>query len=211
MNPKVDVFLESSKKWTIEFVKLRQILLDCLLEEELKWGTPCYTFQQANILLFHGFKEHCALTFFKGALLQDEKLLLHKLGKHTQAGRQFRFKNVNEILELESMIKAYIFEAIEVEKAGLKVEAKNHAEYTVPSEFQIQLDANEVLRQSFYALTPGRQRGYLMYFSDAKQSPTRIARIDKYKERIIQRKGLMDCICGLSKRMPVCDGSHKWA
>ncbi len=209
MNPNVDLFIDSSKKWAVEFTKLRHIILNCLLVEELKWGVPCYTFQQANILLYHGFKEYCALTFFKGALLQDEKSLLHKLGKHTQAGRQLRFKNISEIVELEAMIKAYIVEALEVEKAGLKVEVKSHTDYTVPSEFQIQLDANEVLHQSFYALTPGRQRAYLLFFSDAKQSPTRIARIEKYKERIINGKGIMDCVCGLSKRMPTCDGSHK--
>lgn len=209
MNPKVDEFIGKAKNWQEEFEKLRTIVLDCQLTEELKWRQPCYTFQDNNIAIIGGFKEYCALMFFKGSLLQDAHCILVEPGENTQSGRQIRFDNVEEIVEMESILKAYIFEAIEVEKAGLKVEFKKVSEYTIPDEFQKRLDENPDLKVAFEALTPGRQKGYFLYFSAPKQSKTREARIQKYNRKILDRKGFHDCICGLSKKMPSCDGSHK--
>ncbi len=192
MNPKVDFFFVKAKKWQEEFEKLRTLILDCGLNEELKWGVPCYTFEGSNILLIHGFKEYCAVLFFKGALLNDPKNILVQQTKNVQSARQVRFTHVKEIIKQEAILKSYIYEAIEVEKAGLKLNLKKTKEYKVPQEFQIALNENPSLKTAFYALTPGRQRGYLLYFSSAKQSKTRQSRIEKYKSDILKGKGLND-------------------
>jgi uncharacterized protein YdeI (YjbR/CyaY-like superfamily) len=192
MNPKVDVFLSKAKQWQEEFEKLRMIILDCQLTEELKWGKPCYTFQKKNIVLIHGFKEYCALLFIKGALLNDAKGILVTQTENTQAARQIRFTNVREIVEMEPILKAYIYEAIEVEKAGLKVKFKKTSEFIIPEEFQNKLDEIPALKTAFNALTPGRQRAYILYFSQPKQSKTREARVEKYTQQILNGKGLND-------------------
>ena len=192
MNPKVDFYFSKAKKWQEEFEKLRMIILDCQLTEELKWGCPCYTFQKSNIVLIHGFKEYCALLFFKGALLNDTNGILIQQTKNVQAARQIRFTNVREIVEMKSILKAYIYEAIEVEKAGLKVNFKKTIEFIIPEEFQKNLDKNPVLKTAFDALTPGRQRGYLFYFSQPKQSKTRESRVKKCMQQILNGKGLND-------------------
>jgi len=192
MNPKVDVFLSKAKKWQEEFEKLRMIILDCQLTEELKWGVPCYTFQKKNIVLIHGFKEYCALLFIKGALLNDANGILIKQTENTQAARQIRFTNVREIVEMEPILKAYIYEAIEVEKAGLKVNFTKNTELIFPEEFQNKLDENPALKTAFDALTPGRQRAYNLYFSAPKQSKTRESRVEKCMQQILNGKGLND-------------------
>ncbi|WP_420539088.1 YdeI/OmpD-associated family protein [Paenibacillus polymyxa] len=192
MNPKVDVYLGKVNKWKAEMEKLRAIMLDCQLTEELKWGKPCYMFQNSNIAIIQGFKEHCALMFFKGALLKDPKGILIKPGEDTQAGRQIRFTNVEEIVEMETILKAYIIEAVEVEKAGLKVDFKKNTELIFPEEFQAKLDENPALKTAFAALTPGRQRAYIMHFSAPKQSKTRESRIEKCMQDILAGKGLND-------------------
>ncbi|HEX7474449.1 MAG TPA: DUF1801 domain-containing protein, partial [Dehalococcoidales bacterium] len=173
MNPKVDFYFIKEKKWQEELEKLRTIILDCQLTEELKWGVPCYTFQKSNVVLIHVFKEYCAILFVKGALLQDAHGILITQTENVQAARQIRFTNVQEIVEMETILKAYIYEAIEVEKAGLKVNYKKATEFSIPDEFQNKLDENPALETAFYALTPGRQRAYLLYFSAPKQSKTR--------------------------------------
>ena len=190
MNPKVDEFLRNAQKWQEEFEKLRMIVLDCGLSEELKWGVPCYTFEKRNIVLMHGFKEYCALLFVKGALLNDAKGILITQTENVQAARQIRFSNVREIVEIEAILKAYIYEAIEVEKAGLKVNFKKTTEYSIPEEFQNKLDETPALKTAFEALTPGRQRAYILYFSAPKQSKTREARVEKYMQQILNGKGL---------------------
>ena len=192
MNPKVDFYFKKAKKWQEEFEKLRMIVLDCQLIEELKWGCPCYTFQESNIVLIHGFKEYCALLFFKGSLLPDSNGILIQQTKNVQAGRQIRFTNIEEIMELEPILKVYIQEAIEVEKAGLKVKLKKASEYSIPEEFQKKLDENPALKIAFDALTPGRQRAYIFYFSEPKQSQTRESRIEKWMQQILNGKGLND-------------------
>jgi uncharacterized protein YdeI (YjbR/CyaY-like superfamily) len=179
MNPKVDFFLSKAKKWKEEFKKLRIIVLDCGLTEELKWGKPCYTFQNSNIVLIHGFKDYCALLFFKGVLLKDTKGILIQQTENVQAARQIRFTNLREIVKMEPIMKAYIKEAIEVEKTGLKVNFKRTSEFKIPEEFQNKLDEIPALKAAFGALTPGRQRAYLFYFSQPKQSQTREARVEK--------------------------------
>jgi uncharacterized protein YdeI (YjbR/CyaY-like superfamily) len=190
-NPKVDWFFNKGQ-WQEEFEKLRMIVLDCGLTEELKWGCPCYTFQKRNIVLMHGFKEYCALLFFKGALLKDAKGILIQQTENVQAARQIRFTNVREIIKLKTIVKAYIKEAIEVEKAGVKVNLKKTAEFKMPGEFQNKLNESPALKRAFAALTPGRQRGYLLHFSAAKQSKTRQARIEKAMPQILTGKGLND-------------------
>jgi uncharacterized protein YdeI (YjbR/CyaY-like superfamily) len=192
MNSRVDAFLGKAKKWREEFEKLRMIVLDCGLTEELKWGKPCYTFEQSNIVIIQGFKEYCALLFFKGALLHDANGILVKPGEHTQAGRQIRFTNVGEIVEMEPILKAYIHEAIEVERAGLKVDLKKTAAFTIPEEFQSKLDKSPALKTAFDALTPGRQRAYLLHFSAPKQRKTRESRVEKCIPQILNGKGLND-------------------
>jgi uncharacterized protein YdeI (YjbR/CyaY-like superfamily) len=188
-NPKVDGYLRKSKKWQAEMGKLRRISLDCGLTEELKWGKPCYTFQESNIVIIQGFKEFCALLFCKGALLADPRGILKKFG--WQAARRIPFTNVREIVGMERILKAYIREAVEAEKAGLKVKLKKNPE-PVPEEFQNKLDEIPALKAAFEALTPGRQRGYILYFSGAKQSKTRESRVEKCMPQILKGKGLND-------------------
>jgi len=190
-NPKVDSVLRQEKKWREEFETLRSIVLDFQLTEDLKWYQPCYTFQGKNVVLIHGFKEFCALMFFKGALLKDRKRILATPGQH-QSARQIRFTNVREIVKMESTLRAYIREAIEVEKAGLKVKLKKTADFKLPDEFQKQLDEIPALKTAFYALTPGRQRNYIFHFSQPKQSKTREARVEKCMKLILKGKGLND-------------------
>lgn len=192
MNPKVDFYFSKSEKWQKEIEKLRTIVLDCQLNEELKWGVPCYTFQKSNIVLIHEFKEYCALLFFKGALLNDANSILVQQTENVQSARQIRFTHIQEIIDLEPVLKTYIYEAIEVEKAGLKVELKKTKEFNVPEEFETKLNADTDLKTAFYALTPGRQRGYLLHFSAAKQSKTRESRIEKSIPQILNGKGLDD-------------------
>jgi len=192
MNPKVDFFFDKDTKWQKEYEKLRKIALDCGLEEQLKWGCPCYTFQKTNIVLIHGFKEYCAYLFFKGALLNDPDGILIQQTKNVQSARQIRFTNVREISKMERILKAYIFEAIEVEKAGLKVALKKTEDFKIPGEFQVKLDKLPALKKAFNALTPGRQRAYIFYFSQAKQSKTREERVKKYMKQILSGKGLED-------------------
>lgn len=209
MNLKVDNYLSSVKNWKEELEQLRTFVLDCNLVEDLKWGVPCYMYEKSNIVLIHAFKDYCALLFMKGALLQDEKGVLIQQTENVQSGRQIRFTSLKEIVKMKAIIKAYIFEAVEVEKAGLKVEHKNTEEFSVPVEFQNKLNKMPDLNKAFKALTPGRQRAYLLYFAGAKQSATRISRIENYTQRILDGIGFNDCTCGLSKKMPRCDGSHK--
>jgi uncharacterized protein YdeI (YjbR/CyaY-like superfamily) len=192
MNPKVDAYLSRSKKWQEEFEKLRMIILACGLTEELKWGVPCYTFEKRNIVLIHGFKEYCALLFFKGALLNDAKGILIQQTKNVQAARQVRFTNLLEIVKLKPILKAYIQEAIEAEKAGLKVNFKKTTEFKIPEEFQNKLGELPALKTAFYALTPGRQRAYILHFSQPKQSKTRESRVEKCMRQILNGKGLND-------------------
>ena len=191
-NSKVDFFFNKTGKWQEEFRKLRTIILNCGLTEELKWGQPCYTFKKSNVVLIHGFKEYCALLFFKGALLRDAKGILIQQTENVQAARQVRFSNVREIVKMEPILKAYIKEAIKVENAGLEVNYKKTSEFKVPEEFQNKLDAIPTLKAAFDALTPGRQRGYLLYFSGAKQSHTRESRAKKCMPQILKGKGLND-------------------
>ena len=208
-DPKVDEFLNNVTKWQQEMKKLRVIVLDCGLKEEIKWRLPCYTYQNNNIVIIQNFKEYCAVGFFKGALLKDRKNILGKPGEHTQAGRLIRFTSLKEIEKLELTIKEYIYEAIANEKAGLKIKMKETSEFNIPEELQQKFKDDPDFKTAFENLTQGRQRGYLLHFAQAKHSDTRISRIEKNVERIYNGKGLTDCICGHSKRMPNCDGSHK--
>lgn len=192
MNPKVDWFFDKDTNWQKEYEQLRKICLDCGLTEELKWGCPCYTFENRNIVLIHGFKEYCALLFFKGALLKDPDNILIQQTENVQSARQIRFTNVKEIIKLEKVLKAYIYEAVEVEKAGLKVTLKKTDEFKVPEEFQKKLKEMPRLKTAFKALTPGRQRAYLFYFSQPKQSKTRESRIEKSIQQILDGRGLND-------------------
>jgi len=192
MNPKVNWFFDKDTQWQKEFRKLRTIILDCNLTEELKWGQPCYTFEKSNIVLMHGFKEYCALLFFKGALLKDKKSILIQQTENVQSARQIRFTHVREIDKLKATIKAYVYEAIEVEEAGLKVKYKKTSEFKIPEELQSKLEKNKKLKTAFEALTPGRQRAYIFHFSQAKQSKTREARVEKSIPQILEGKGLDD-------------------
>lgn len=193
MNPKVvDRFLEGAKKWKVEMTLLREICLECGLREDFKWMHPCYTFQDKNVVLIHGFKEYCALLFHKGVLLKDTDKILIQQTENVQAARQLRFTSLQEIIDLKPTIKAYIFEAIEVEKAGLEMTLKKTSEFNMPDELKEALDNNPDLKAAFHSLTPGRQRGYLLHFSQAKQSKTRVSRIEKYIPHILQGKGLND-------------------
>ena len=192
MNPKVNFYFSKAKRWQEELAKLRTIVLDCGLTEELKWGVPCYTIQKSNIVLIHVFKEYCALLFFKGALLHDTNGILIQQTENVQAARQIRFTNVREIVKMKPILKAYIYEAIEVEKAGLKVNFKKTAEFIIPEEFQNKLDELPALKTAFDALTPGRQRAYNLYFSAPKQSKTRESRVEKWMQQILHGKGLND-------------------
>ncbi len=192
MNPAVDFYFSKETKWQKEIEQLRKIVLDCGLTEELKWGCPCYTFEKSNIVLIHVFKEYCAFLFFKGALLNDANGILIQQTENVQSARQARFTNVQAIAKLKTILKAYIYEAIEIEKAGLKVPLKKTTAYNIPDEFQKRLNKNKSLKTAFNALTPGRQRAYLLYFSAAKQSQTRESRIEKYIPLILKGKGLND-------------------
>ncbi|HTC20480.1 MAG TPA: YdeI/OmpD-associated family protein, partial [bacterium] len=185
-------YFSKAGRWQGEFAKLRMIVLDGQLTEELKWGCPCYTFEKKNIVLIHGFKEYCALLFFKGALMKDPKGILIQQTENVQSARQVRFTGMGEITRLEPVLKAYIREAIGVEKAGLKVKKKTTADFKVPEEFQAKLEGSPALKKAFEALTPGRQRAYLFYFSGAKQSQTREARIEKWLPQILKGKGIDD-------------------
>ncbi|MBI9050105.1 MAG: YdeI family protein [Anaerolineaceae bacterium] len=192
MNPKVDVFISNAKQWQDEFIKLRSIILDCGLTEELKWGKPCYAFEEKNIVIIQGFKEYCALLFVKGALLKDPQHILITQTENVQAARQLRFTNTQQIIEIEPVLKAYVLEAIEAEKSGLKVEYKKTTEFNMPEEFQEILDEMPDLQTAFDALTPGRQRAYLLHFSAPKQSKTRTARVEKHIQQIFAGNGLND-------------------
>ena len=192
MNPKVDFYFTKAKKWQEELSQLRLIILDCGLTEELKWGCPCYTYHNKNIVLIHAFKEYCALLFFKGALLNDPRNILVQQTKNVQSARQIRFTNSTEITKLTRHLKAYIYEAIEVEKAGLKVESKKASAYPIPKEFKKKLKEQPSLKNAFEALTSGRQRGYILYFSAPKLSKTRETRVEKYMPQILKGKGLND-------------------
>jgi uncharacterized protein YdeI (YjbR/CyaY-like superfamily) len=191
-NPKVDALLRNAEKWKEEFETLRTIVLDCELTEEVKWYQPCYTFQKRNIVLLHGFKEYCALLFFKGVLLKDPKRILIQQTENVQAARQIRFTNVREIVRLKPVLKAFIHEAIEIEKVGVKVKLKKTADFKIPQEFKKKLDELPALKTAFEALTPGRQRGYIFHFSQPKQSKTREARIERCMQQIFNGKGLDD-------------------
>jgi uncharacterized protein YdeI (YjbR/CyaY-like superfamily) len=192
MNPQVDGYIRKNEKWQAELAELRTIVLDCGLTEDVKWKVPCYTFEDRNIVLMHVFKEYCALLFPKGVLLKDPVNILIQQTQNVQSARQIRFTHVDEIVEMESILKAYIQEAIDVEKAGLEVEFKETSEFSMPAELQNTFNENPALKTAFEALTPGRQRGYLLYFSDAKQAKTRRSRIEKYTQQILDGKGLND-------------------
>lgn len=192
MNPKVDFFFSKDNQWHAAFEKMRAIILDCGLDEELKWGNPCYTYGKKNIVLIHGFKEYCAILFFKGALLQDPDGVLIQQTENVQAPRQMRFANAKQVTQLAKTIKAYVYEAIEVEQAGLKVEMKKSTDLVLAEELQSKLDEDAELKKAFEALTPGRQRAYNLYFSAPKQSKTRESRIEKYYQQILDGKGLND-------------------
>ena len=192
MNPKVDWYFEKNKKWQVEIETMRAIALGCGLNEELKWGVPCYTSDESNIVLIHVFKDYCAFLFFKGVLLKDPKGILVQQTQNVQAARQIRFTNVKDIVKMKATLKTYIQEAIKVEKAGLKVPMKKTKEFDMPDEFKSKLEENATLKKAFFALTPGRQRGYLLHFSSAKQSATREARVKKYMPQILKGKGLDD-------------------
>jgi len=210
MHPKVDDYINNANTWKSELQALQTILLDCGLTEEFKWRNPCYTFKENNIVIIGEQKDSCVFSFLKGVLLADVEGILSKPGENSQSARIIRFINVQEIKDLESTLKAYVFEAIEAEKAGLKVEFSESKTHDVPEEFQTVMNENAKLKTAFEALTPGRQRGYLMFFSSAKQSKSRYARIEKYTPRILSGKGINDCTCGMSKKLPNCDGSHKY-
>jgi uncharacterized protein YdeI (YjbR/CyaY-like superfamily) len=192
MNPKVDFFFNKEGKWKKEYEKLRMIILDCGLDEKLKWGVPCYTFQEKNVVLIHGFKDYCAILFPKGALLQDPEGILIQQTKNVQSARQVRFTSAREIVKLEPVLKAYVYQAIEVERAGVKIKLKKTADFEVPEEFQTKLAKNRALKKAFEALTPGRQRSYIYYFSQPKLSKTREDRVEKYIKHILNGKGLDD-------------------
>ncbi len=210
MNPEVDIFLSKAKNWQEEMKALRAILLECGLSEKLKWGKPCYMFQKNNIVILYSLKESCAIGFMKGVLLQDSEGILLMPGENSQAGRWVKFTSMQQILAMKNSLKSYIYEAIEVEKAGLKVVFKETSDYVIPEEFQKKLGEDAALKAAFEALTPGRQKGYYLYFSAPKQSKSRAERVEKYTSRILNGKGINDCVCGISKKMPNCDGSHKY-
>lgn len=208
MNPEVDTFLINAKRWREELEILRAIVLTCGLEERLKWRQPCYAFNGKNVLIISEFKDFCVLSFLKGTLLSNSDGLLVSPGENSQHVMFMRFTSCDQIQQLEATIKATIFEAIEVEKAGLKVEKKPASELEWVPELYDKFAKSPEFQAAFEVLTPGRQRGYHLFFSGAKQAETRRDRIEKYVPRILNGKGINDCVCGLSKRMPNCDGSH---
>lgn len=208
MNPKVEEYLLNLSKWQIELTMLRNIILKCGLEEDFKWKHPCYSFQGKNIVLIHDFKEYCAILFFKGVLLDDYSNILVQQTKNVQTARQIRFTDKREIEKFEDAVKNYIYQAVEIEKRGVSAKFKKTIEFEIPNELKEFLKSNSTVNSAFNKLTEGRKRGYIIYFSEPKQSATRINRIEKSIQKILLGKGLNDCICGLSKRMPRCDGSH---
>ena len=211
MDTGVDLYISKAKSWKDEMTLLRTILLSCKLDESIKWGQPCYSSNNKNLIIIAPFKTHCDLGIFNGATLKDEKGLLVKAGLNTQSSRQLRFTNLEEIKKNKSIIASYVKEAIENEKKGLKF-IPDEADKTIHvAELETIFKKNAPLKKAFTALTPGRQRAYLIHFSGAKQSATRIARIEKYTDAILAGRGINDCTCGLSKKMPYCDGSHKYA
>ncbi|SFN86399.1 Uncharacterized conserved protein YdeI, YjbR/CyaY-like superfamily, DUF1801 family [Bizionia echini] len=209
MNEEVKKYLNGLKKWKAELTKLRKIILECGLKEEFKWMHPCYTDNGKNIVLIHDFKEYCALLFHKGVLLKDSENLLVQQTENVQSARQIRFTDLPEIHELKPTIKEYIKEAIEIEKSGKKIEKKKTSDFNIPKELEQIFSENPNFKKAFKNLSAGRQRGYLLHFDKPKQSKTKLSRIAKNMERIIDGYGLNDCVCGLSKRKPNCDGSHK--
>ncbi|TNJ47165.1 DUF1801 domain-containing protein [Tamlana fucoidanivorans] len=209
MNQDVNTYLNSLKKWQTELTKLREIVLECALNETFKWMHPCYTDNGKNIVLIHEFKNYCALLFHKGALLKDPEKLLVQQTENMQSARQIRFTSLSEIEELKSTIKAYIKEAIEIETFGKHVEKKKTSAFNRPKELEQKFKENPAFEKAFDNLTAGRQRGYLLHFDKPKQSKTKMSRIEKNMERIMDGYGLNDCVCGLSERKPNCDGSHK--
>ncbi len=208
MNKEVDIYLAKAKKWQKEMLLLRDILLACKLEEEIKWGKPCYSMNNGIVIMIQAFKDHCDLGFFKGVLMQDNAGILIKAGENTQAARQMRFTDIKEIEKHSKIIKSYIKEAVEIEKKGLQYKTDSKSEQIQVDELAQIFKKDGALKKAFESLTPGRQRAYLIHFSGAKQSETRIARIQKQIAKIKCGKGMNDCTCGLSKRMPNCDGSH---
>lgn len=192
LNPQVDAFINKATKWQAEYKKLREIVLSTDMDEDLKWMHPCYSYEGKNLVIIHGFKEYCAILFIKGALLKDPAKILITQTENVQAGRQARFTDLDEIIELEPVLKAYILESIEAEKAGLKIDFKPTSEFVLTEEFKKKLDGDAALKAAFEALTPGRQRGYLLYFSGAKQASTREARVEKCIPQILAGKGLND-------------------
>lgn len=208
-NPAVDEYLKKPQNWRKELTALRKILLDTPLTEEFKWGNPCYTFQKKNVVITGSFKAYCSLSFFKGALLKNPRQILSRPGENTRAARLIRFTSLQEIRELKPAIKDYLAEAIELEKTGQKVDLQQDKALALPAELQEKLAADSELQTAFAALTPGRQRAYILHFSAPKQSQTRVSRIEKCTPQILAGKGLHDCTCGLSRKLPRCDGSHK--
>lgn len=210
MDTRVDAYLEKQHLWGEELQLFREILLDCGLDETFKWRQPCYTFKGKNILIIGSFKDFCCLSFFKGVLLKDAEGVLKQQGENTQSARIIPFTHVSEIMLLKPILKTYVFEAIEIEKSGLKVEYRQPDEMEFPKELEQAFQKDVAFESAFKNLTPGRQKGYLLFFTGAKQSATRASRIEKYKSRIFGGKGFHDCVCGRSKKMPACDGSHKY-
>jgi len=209
MNKEVNKYLNNPKKWQAELNKLHDIIIDVDLREEFKWMHPCYTDKGKNIVLIHGFKDYCAILFHKGALLKDPEKILVQQTENTQSARQIRFTDISEIEEFEPIIRQYLKEAIDMERKGLKAERKKVSEYETPKELALKFEEDLQFKKAFKSLTIGRQKGYLLYFSKPKRSKTKILLIEKSKNRILNGFGLNDCICGKSKRMPNCDGSHK--
>lgn len=210
MNPQVDEYIQKAQRWQVELEKLRAIVLDCGLTEAFKWRTPCYTVQNGNVVMISEEKKSCTLSFLKGSLLKDVNGILVKPGENSRAARIIRFTSMGAIAEMEPTLKVYINEAINVEKAGLKVEFDKHQELAIPAELQTKFAKSPAFQTAFEALTPGRQRGYVIYFSAPKQAKSQQSRIEKYRQRILDGKGINDCVCGLSRKQPNCDGSHKY-
>lgn len=211
MTSDVDDYIKHAQVFRDELKALRAILLDCGLTEEFKWRSPCYTFQKKNVVIIGELKACCTFSFFKGALIKDPHGILEKPGENSRAARLIRFSNVDEIRKRKPVLKTYIEEAIKIEQVGLKIDFQEDQQLDFPEELQKKFEETPELKIAFGALTPGRQRGYVMFFSAAKQSKTRTARIEKYTSRILDGKGMNDCTCGLSQKMPACDGSHKFA
>ncbi|MCE2849518.1 MAG: DUF1801 domain-containing protein [Chitinophagaceae bacterium] len=209
MNPIANKYFLDAPQWNEELIELRKIVLGSQLTEMIKWGVPCYVFQESNVVLLGAFKAFCSISFFKGSLMKDPNGILLKPGENSQSARMIKFTHLDQIRELEPVIKTYILEAIEIEKTGLKPIVDKSMELAFPEELLQILDKDAAFKAAFAALTPGRQRGYNLFFTAAKQPATRISRIEKYRQQILDGKGINDCTCGLSKKMPSCDGSHK--